>query len=256
MAYRWYTWLADEFRAAGLEVIEVTGWKTRGRPASSGANDARGLNVHHTAASSSFSNPAPGVALLITGREDLPGPIAHYAVDYLGRVWVVAAGRANVNGANRGVPNIPAGDGNAQLIGNEVITNGTQALSTKQLEAIYLTSAVVLRKLGRDVDGYLYRHADTSKTGKWDIGQLTTAQLRDGTKAALKRLQTGTPTEEDDMAYSRQQLKEIFAETMRENIGDVAANDEKSWWSQGIRKLVREEVAKELDARADKAADA
>ena len=36
MGYVWQRWLADEFRAAGLTVIEVEGWKNRGRPASIG----------------------------------------------------------------------------------------------------------------------------------------------------------------------------------------------------------------------------
>jgi hypothetical protein len=181
------------------------------------------------------------MSLLIAGRSDLPGPITHYATDYNGVIWVIAAGRANVNGANRGVPNIPAGDGNAQLLGNEVFTNGTQPMPAVQRDAIFLSSAVVLRHFGRDIDGYLYRHQDTSKTGKWDIGQLTTAELRAGTKAALKRLQTGTPIEEDNMAnWEAKQLKELFAQTLRENLGDIATRDEKSWWRTSQLGLIQD----------------
>lgn len=207
MSYKWATWMADEFRAAGLDVVEVDGWKTRGRPASSGSFDPFALNVHHTGGTSSALSPTPALSLLVGGRSDLPGPIAHFATDYHGRIWVIAAGRANVNGSNRGVPNIPAGDGNRDLMGNEVFTNGTQAMPQAQLDAIALSSVVVLEHFGRPVDGYLYRHQDTSKTGKWDIGQLSTARLRAITKAVVRG--TPTPPEDDMTPEQAKQLDEV-----------------------------------------------
>lgn len=207
MAYKWQHWMVDEFRAAGLEVIEVQGWRTRGRPASSGSFDPYALNVHHTGGTSSVSNPTPGLTTLINGRNDLPGPIAHYAVDFLGRVWLIAAGRANVNGANRGTATVPAGDGNRDLMGDEVFTNGTQQMSAAQERAVALTSAVVVRHFhGSNGLAYLYRHEDTSKTGKWDIGQWTTAQLR----ARTAPFMSGTPsTDWFDMA-SREDLVSVL----------------------------------------------
>lgn len=188
MAYLWYTWLADEFRAAGLNVVEIDGWKTRGRPASSGGNDARALTNHHTGATSRPDSWAPGLTTLVAGRVDLPGPLCHYAVDYAGNVYVIAAGRANHAGYAKPVPGLVGGDGNAQLIGDEVITDGKQIMPAPQVRALALTNAVVLRRLGAGTDR-LYRHADTSVTGKWDIGQYTTQELRALTEQAWAELE-------------------------------------------------------------------
>src|SRR5690606_25838951 len=96
MAYVWQRWLADELRAAGLKVVEVDGWKNRGRPASTGHFDPKGAStVHHTGSLTSASNPAAGLSLLINGRSDLPGPLCQIATAYDGTVYVIAAGRAN-----------------------------------------------------------------------------------------------------------------------------------------------------------------
>lgn len=200
MAYVWQRWMVAEFRAAGLDVIEVAGWENRGRPASSGPFDPSGLNIHHVGATSSAKNPTPGLRVLADGRDDLPGPIAHYGTDWYGRIWLIATGRANVNGANRGVPNFPGRDGNRDLLGNEVFTDGRQTMPKAQREAIALSSAVVLAHYGKDPDGYLYRHADTSTTGKWDIGQLTTAQLRADVRALYPVVQEDTMSPEQERA--------------------------------------------------------
>lgn len=179
--YVWQRWLADEFRAAGLTVVEVEGWKNRGRPASTGHfNPRAGVTTHHTGARSSATNPRAGLSMLVSGRPDLPGPLCQWATAYDGTVIVVAAGRANHAGrvGRSGTAGMPLGaDGNALALGNEVITDGTQPLPKAQRDAIALANKVVLDhyKNGRD---RAHRHADISGTGKWDIGQLTTAQLR------------------------------------------------------------------------------
>lgn len=198
MAYTWMRWLADELRAAGLTVVEVDGWRNRGRPASTGHFQPRGLQTtHHTAATSSAANPAAGLQTLITGRSDLPGPLCQTAIDYNGVVYVIAAGRANVNGRKRAVANWPETDGNEQM-GCEVITNGTQPMPAAQVHAIAVHNKVMLDHFGRDPDGYLYRHEDISLTGKWDIGSRTTAQLR-ADVAALATVPPTTPEETLDM---------------------------------------------------------
>lgn len=205
MAYVWQRWMAREFREAGLDVIEVAGSENRGRPASSGSFDPYGLNVHHVGVRSSAGNPTAGLQVLIGGRPDLPGPVAHFGTDYHGRIWVIACGRANVNGPNRGVPNFPKRDGNAALLGNEVFTDGTQEMPQAQVDAIALSSAVVLKHYGHDddVDGYLYRHADTSTSGKWDIGQLSTRTLRDLARHQVTLLNRPPSEEDTDMALSQ-----------------------------------------------------
>ena len=197
MAYIWQRWLADELRAAGLIVVEVAGWQNRGRPASTGHFQPRGLQTtHHSAATSSPSNPAAGLQTLILGRSDLPGPLCQTAIDYNGVVYVIAAGRANVNGRKRAVPNWPESDGNEQM-GCEVITNGTQTMPAAQVLGIAVHNSAMLKHFGREPDGYLYRHEDISLTGKWDLGSRTTAQLRADVKALAINPPAPVQLEED-----------------------------------------------------------
>lgn len=190
MAYVWQRWMATEFRAAGLKVIEVEGWENRGRPASTGHYDPdEGVTNHHTGSTSSPSNPGPTLRTLIAGRPDLPGPLAPWSVRYDGTVVVIAAGRCNHAGAvGKRVPFAALGaDGNAIFMGDEVDTNGTQTLPAAQRHAIAVTNAVYLEHMNRGPDR-VHRHADISGTGKWDIGNISTAALRSEAKRALKQL--------------------------------------------------------------------
>jgi hypothetical protein len=196
MAYVWQRWIADELRAAGLEVIEIEGWKNRGRPASTGNfNPTEGVTTHHTGSTSSATVTQPSLAILITGRSDLPGPLCQVATTWDGKVIVIAAGRANHAGAvgKPDCPGMPLGaDGNALALGNEVMTNGTQELPAAQRHAIAVVNAVFLKHY-RNGPKRAHRHADISGSGKWDIGSLTTEQLRADARTALNNL------EEDDM---------------------------------------------------------
>lgn len=189
MAYVWHRWLADEFRDAGLKVVEVAGWKNRGRPASTGHFNPNGCSTcHHTGSTSSAQNPATALSVLISGRPGLPGPLCHWATAYDGTIYVIAAGRANHAGrvGKAGAPGMPLGaDGNALALGNEVMTNGTQNLPEAQLEAIARSHAVVCKHFDSPVER-VHRHADISGTGKWDIGQLTTRELRTYVEYALE----------------------------------------------------------------------
>ena len=205
MAYTWQRWLPAEFRAAGLEVIEVAGWENRGRPASTGSYDPRGpLTVHHTASTTSPANPRPTLGLLITGRSDLPGPLAPYSTGADGKVTVIAAGRCNHAGpiGRNGVLGMPQGfDGNALAMGDEVDTNGTQTMPEAQRRSMAVAAAVVLAHFGK-TPAWLHRHADISGSGKWDLGGVTTTQLRALVGAAHTAL-----TQEDYMATSDAEKK-------------------------------------------------
>lgn len=194
MTYIWQRWMAEEFRAAGLEVIEVAGWENRGRPASTGHYDPdQGITNHHTASTTSPSNPAPTIGLLISGRLDLPGPLAPWSVDYLGRVWIIAAGRCNHAGeVGKPFPGTYVGaDGNAIFMGDEIDTNGTQQMSPAQRRSVAITNRIYLEHFDRPLER-LHRHQDISGTGKWDLGSLTTPQLRADAAAV--------DTQEDPMA--------------------------------------------------------
>jgi len=213
MAYVWQRWLAAEFRAAGLTVIEIEGWQNRGRPASTGNYDPRhGVTNHHTGATSSPNNPGPTLRTLIVGRPDLPGPLSPWSVRHDGVVIVIAAGRCNHAGqVGKRVPFAVLGaDGNALFMGDEVDTNGTQHLPAAQRHSIAVTNRVYLDHFKLPVDR-VHRHADISGTGKWDIGNLTTDQLRADARTLTR------PEEDFDM--DKNEAKALFREVLREELG-------------------------------------
>lgn len=226
MAYVWQHWLAAELRPAleanGLRLVEVEGWRTRGRPASSGSFDPNGASTnHHTGTTTSKSNPMPTLRLLIQGRPDLPGPLSQVGVGYDGTVYLIAAGRANHAGrvGKSGVPGMPYGaDGNALAIGDEVDTNGTQALSDEQILAISIVNRVVIDHFNRN-STYVHRHADISGTGKWDLGNRSTALLRaDARGVSLQK------KEYDEMA-TKKEIQDAVREVVREELAKSVANN-------------------------------
>ncbi|HEV8651313.1 MAG TPA: N-acetylmuramoyl-L-alanine amidase [Actinomycetes bacterium] len=85
---------------AGLPVREVNGWQRRGRPPSTNPRDPAypaatrfaGIGLHHTAGHNDLN-------VVVNGRPGIPGPLANLYVARDGRVFVVAAGRANHFGA-------------------------------------------------------------------------------------------------------------------------------------------------------------
>jgi N-acetylmuramoyl-L-alanine amidase len=158
-------WLADVLRSAGVQVVEEGNWQGRMRP---GSFDPIGVLWHHTAATSSASNPHPALNICINGRPDLAGPLCQALVDYHGVFHVISAGRCNHAGAARASGPIPAGDGNTMLIGWEIDYNGVnQQMTTAQYNASLAATAAVLTRLGRD-SSYARGHRETSTTGKID----------------------------------------------------------------------------------------
>ena len=191
MAYVWQRWIADDLRKAGLKVVEIEGWQNRGRPASTGNFDPKGASTtHHSGAFTSPSNPNAGLSTLITGRSDLPGPLCQVATDYNGVVYVIAAGRANHAGriGKAGVVGMPVGgDGNEHALGNEVMTDGRQSMPKAQQEATAKVAAVFANRNARN-STWAHRHEDISASGKWDLGQWTTPELRRRVSIAQNQL--------------------------------------------------------------------
>ncbi|GHJ53026.1 hypothetical protein Nm8I071_23330 [Nonomuraea sp. TT08I-71] len=161
-------WLADVLRAAGVRVVEEGDWRNRSAP---GSFSPIGVLWHHTAAFSSPSRPAPALSTCINGRSDLPGPLCHALVDYNGVFHLISGGRANHAGEARASGPIPAGDGNAMLIGWEIDYGGDQAtdqaMTSAQYNASIAATGAVLRHLGRDAN-HARGHRETSITGKID----------------------------------------------------------------------------------------
>ncbi|MFC0032738.1 N-acetylmuramoyl-L-alanine amidase [Micromonospora chaiyaphumensis] len=158
-------WLVDVLRGAGVQVVVEGDWLNRMRP---GSFDPIGVLWHHTASTSSATNPHPALNICINGRPDLAGPLCQALVDYHGVFHVISAGRCNHAGTSGGSGPIPAGDGNTMLIGWEIDYNGVnQEMTAAQYDASVAATAAVLTRLGRDAS-YARGHRETSTTGKID----------------------------------------------------------------------------------------
>lgn len=92
-------------RGAGLTVVEVPGWQTRGYEArfttpDGGLLDVTGGLVHHTGTPSKIKgSDYPTLPLILRGRIDVPGPLSQLGLGRSGVWYVCAAGRANHSGA-------------------------------------------------------------------------------------------------------------------------------------------------------------
>jgi N-acetylmuramoyl-L-alanine amidase len=111
------TWLPKALRDAGLTVVEVDGWQSRGH---GDMGPVKFVICHHTAEPID-SNTMPSMSILINGRPDLKGPLCNLALGQDGIFYMVAAGKAWHAGAGlwRGLS-----DGNGAAIGIEAENNG------------------------------------------------------------------------------------------------------------------------------------
>ena len=189
--------LADAARKSGLTVVEIDGWRTNGRPASTGPFDPRGVLCHHTGSYDALADAPDDLAyarwLANQGRDDLPAPLCHLALSAEGVVYVTAAGRANHAGTAKPSGPVPGGDGNELYIGIEAMNNGTQGWTPVQYDAYVRLCRALVDHYGWTAQ-HVRAHKETSYTGKWDPGGLDMNQLR----ADVAR---DTPLE-DDMQLS------------------------------------------------------
>lgn len=197
--------LADVARTSGLQVVEVPGWRTRGRPAYTGGFDPEGWLDHHTGSYDSLTDAENDFQyaewLAKVGRPDLPPPLCNLALSAECVVYVVAAGRANHAGTAKATGPMPAGDGNKLYGGTEAMNSGSQGWDGRgedasgnpvtQGEALARLDAALAKAYGWPAS-HVRGHKETSVTGKWDPGLLD----MDAHRAAVARL-INTP--EDDM---------------------------------------------------------
>ena len=168
VTYRYLTNLADVCRAAGLNVVEVAGWQTRGRPASTGGFAPVGVLVHHTA-TGIRSSDADVVRLLVNGRSDLPGPLCQLGLARDGTVYVIAAGRANHAGNAKASGTVAAGDGNRLYIGVEAFNDGVgEPWPQVQYDAYVRLAAALCQGVTGNSVQTVRGHKETSVTGKID----------------------------------------------------------------------------------------
>lgn len=147
------TWLADVPRAAGLNVAEEPGWKTRGVWSNGRTLDMgeiKGIIAHHTAGPK--SGDAPSLNIVIHGDASLSGPRAHYVLARSGTVHVVAAGLAYHAGKGSGF-GLPTDNANPHMIGIEAENMGTaeDPWPAVQVDAYGRLCASILKHIGAPV---------------------------------------------------------------------------------------------------------
>lgn len=162
------TWLAAELRAAGLRVVEVDGWRTRG------SDDFHPVGVTWHATAGSRTSTAQGeVGVILNGSNTAPPPIAQLMIYRDGTIYVCAAGRCNHNkigwgGLNRGL-------GNTNLLGIECANdNRGEPWPPPQLDALRRATAVIMRKLGADPMRRLAAHYEHQPASGRPAGETST----------------------------------------------------------------------------------
>jgi hypothetical protein len=167
---------AQILRDAGLKVVEIPGWTTRGRPESTGGFAPVGVLNHHTGASALGRAVAWVMEyvrwMFFIGRpsDGLPPPLCNMALGRDGTVYLGAAGRANHAGKARARGTVAAGDGNRLYVGVEWLLSGTEAIPQVMYDAGVLLNKVLITKILKTSVGTVAAHYETSVTGKWDIG--------------------------------------------------------------------------------------
>jgi hypothetical protein len=147
------TWLPTVLTDAGLKVALVPGWQTRGRRE---MGKVLGVICHFTATPAGGNMPT--LDLLISGRDDLPGPLAQLGLGRDGTFYVIAAGRCNHAGAGRwkGIET-----GNSSFIGIEAENSGraNDPWPDVQVDAYHRGVAAILRHVGQDA-GFCCGHKE------------------------------------------------------------------------------------------------
>ena len=112
------TWIADVLNAAGLQVVEEPGWRTRSADEDTDASTYSpiGLVAHETRGSAT-STVSGEIGVLIEGRVGLSGPIAQTFISRAGVWHVVAAGLCHH--VKTGWGGAFSGYGNTRLFGVE-----------------------------------------------------------------------------------------------------------------------------------------
>ena len=188
---RYLTDLADIARAAGLKVVEMPDWKTRGRPQTDTQRfNPRAVLCHHTAGT---SDSRSYVEWMIAGRTDLKGPLAQLALSRTGIVYVMAAGRANHGGTCKAFSTTPAGDGNELYIGIEAMNTGFEGWSPAQYGAYVRLCAALNNAYGWKA-ATTAGHKETSLSGKIDPGKMSMPDFRADVARDMVALQAPTVT--------------------------------------------------------------
>jgi N-acetylmuramoyl-L-alanine amidase len=195
------TWLADVLRAGGCRVVEESGWKTRGRPASSGPFKPKAL-LRHWDASSPSSHGA--ISTVLNGTGEVGGPLCSILTcrgnsSHAPSVHVIAAGRANHGGEGDGWGVIPIDGANTYAVGHEIAQTVDQPWPADQLDQVRKAEAAILKKLGASPSSALCAHSEYAPGRKIDTTEGRYGQDMGSERRAVQAVMDGGG--EDDMTH-------------------------------------------------------
>lgn len=181
-------WLVDAARWAGLRVVTVPGWETRGQ---GGMRVVEGVVGHHTGTAQTAPGDYPSLRVVRDGRADLAGPLCNYGLGRDGTVYVVAAGTAYHAGASRWAGFV---DLNDEFLGIEAESAGGGGWTAAQRDAYPRLVAGALFYMRRGVDRYVsHRGAALPAGRKPDPAGLTDEWMRSAAQAVLVGPATAAP---------------------------------------------------------------
>lgn len=162
--------IAAWLRAEGLDVVEVPGWRTRGRDFAGVAPvlNAKGAVNHHTAGPpDAAGRKTPSLGICVNGRSDLPGPLCNVYLGFDRKVYVVAAGTANHAGRPDG--GVCRGmRGNSDAYGLEIEHPGTFPLPPDMVKIAAKIHAALARGKGYKA-GQVVQHHEWAPSRKIDL---------------------------------------------------------------------------------------
>lgn len=223
---------ADRLRAAGLKVVEVDGWRTRG--------DAyfapRGSVNHHTAGARTGN--APSLGICINGRADLPGPLCHALLARDATIYLIASGRANHAGSG-GWDGLV---GNSSVVGLEIenVGTGEEGWTAAVLHAATMFHAVALDTIGAEARKSCQHKEWTPR--KVDAWGFSGPRFREEIDRAMKGL-VAPPNEEELTMADIEELKRYVDKRTEWTRNEVVR------WLVALLKGQTEEIKGENDRR-------
>ena len=198
------TWLAEVLRAAGLRVVEVDGWRTRG----SAEFNPIGMTWHATAGSRSATAQGE-VGVIIRGSTSAPPPIAQLMIWRDGTIYLCAAGRCNHNKTGWAGPN--RGLGNTALLGIEMANdNRGEPWPAAQLDAARRATAAIMLKIGADPMKRLAGHYEHQPYVGRPAGETSTKSDPAGVDMPAERRRVAALMEGDKMPSAEDIAKAVW----------------------------------------------
>lgn len=187
------TSLAVICRAAGLKVVEVDGWKTRGH----GPLDAvKTIICHHTAGPPDGNMPSLGT--ITNGRPGLAGPLSQLGLARDGTVYVIAAGLAYHAGAS-----LDPSYTNANSIGIEAEATGVDPWPEAQMAAYVRVAAALCDAYGLSAARVLGHKEAAAPAGRKPDPNFGMSAFRTRVKAEIPKIKEAPPVALTDAEISR-----------------------------------------------------